>query len=61
MSLTPIYDELREHRVPGGTASAQGARRSTALRLVPLQSGRDNLGQLAGRGGLGGRHRRPSH
>ncbi|HWN35026.1 MAG TPA: hypothetical protein VNP03_19905 [Pseudonocardia sp.] len=60
MSLTPIYDELRELRVaerPNGTQSPRRA----PLRLVPAQSGESRVDELAGRGGLGGRHRRPAN
>ncbi|HEY2207475.1 MAG TPA: hypothetical protein VGH99_23740 [Pseudonocardia sp.] len=59
MSLTPIYDELREHRFTEGAGGAPGARRPVP-RLIPAQGGAASVEQLAGRRGLGGRHRRPS-
>ena len=60
MSLTPIYEELRELRVAESQNSAQSARRAP-LRVVPTQSGERNIDELSGRGGLGGRHRRPAN
>jgi len=60
VSLTPIYDELRELRVAESQNSAQSARRAP-LRVVPTQSGERNIDELSGRGGLGGRHRRPAN
>jgi hypothetical protein len=60
VSLTPIYDELRELRVAESQNGTQSARRAP-LRLVPTQSGERNVDELTGRGGLGGRHRRPAN
>ncbi|HEX4252982.1 MAG TPA: hypothetical protein VH008_34290 [Pseudonocardia sp.] len=59
MSLTPIYDELRELRVAESQNGAQRARRAL-LRLVHSQSGERDAHELDGRSGLGGRHRRPA-
>lgn len=57
MSLTPIYDELRELRITESSNQAHGARRNS-LRLASLQTGAGTVDHLAGRRGLGGRHRR---
>ncbi|MBO0875513.1 MAG: hypothetical protein J2P19_19200 [Pseudonocardia sp.] len=60
MSLTPIYDELRELHITETAGGTSGGVRRTSLRLAASASGGANVGQLAGRRGLGGRHRRPA-
>jgi hypothetical protein len=60
VSLTPIYDELREHRDGGGAQSASVTRRSS-LRLLDTPAGGGTVENLADRRGLGGRHRRPTN
>lgn len=59
MSLTPIYDELRALRITQSAGSTSGSHRVPA-RVGGAHSEQDKIGQLAGRRGLGGRHRRPS-
>ncbi|WP_156934614.1 hypothetical protein [Pseudonocardia spinosispora] len=57
MSHTPIYDELRELRITRSSDRGPGARRYS-VRLTSSPSGTGTVDHLAGRRGLGGRHRR---
>jgi hypothetical protein len=59
VSATPIYDELRERLSSGASRDGSDARRN-GLRLR-AQPGGATVDYLAGRHGLGGRHRMPSN
>ena len=57
MSHTPIYDDLREVRPGERTTPLAAAAQSTVrLDISQVETGKVNV--LAGRQGLGGRHRR---
>jgi hypothetical protein len=61
VSLTPIYDELRELRISEKAGGTSGRTRRTSLRLAAAsQTGGATVDWLIGRQGLGGRHRRPT-
>ena len=57
---TPIYDELRERRLTEHKTDVSSATQATIRLPACAYEPQDNIDVLAGRRGLGGRHRRTS-